>query len=301
MPFPTTESLAGLSAVHHWLSRRLPLGQSLSSVRLFIALGVAASTGVPLSRKALEAQRVLERGKPGADLIAAFRQAGLLALSTVGPKADQALLVPTPQLLELVAEFDRFHDGRWVSRERYRSRLHCQGLDADMSALVVRLFDEFLDCDYLHGYGSGCVRMSNLLAEAARLKGHEARVSPCWALLTDVGRGASFELGRAAPQRSPGQIDAHVVCIVDEKVLLDFGMGVARRMFSGRVPWAVALPFEADGDTETLAVTRVAGPLDIEWFREGYGDSVFGELSAVERELPVMIEPYRARLFGSPH
>jgi hypothetical protein len=140
-----------VSAVH-WLSRRLPLGQSLSSVRLFIALGVAASTGVPLSRKALEAQRVLERGKPGADLIAAFRQAGLLALSTVGPKADQALLVPTPQLLELVAEFDRFHDGRWVSRERYRSRQHCQGLDADMSALVVGC-STVPDCDYLHGYG----------------------------------------------------------------------------------------------------------------------------------------------------
>jgi hypothetical protein len=301
MPSATPESLASLAAVHHWLSRRLPLGQSLASVRLFIALGAAAASGGPLSRKALEDQRVLERGKPGVDLIAAYRQAGMLTLSTIGPKSDQALLMPTPRLLELVAEFERFHDSHWVSRDRYRSRLHCQGLDPDMSALVVRLFDEFLDCDFLHGYGSGCIKMANLLAEAARLKGHAARVAPCWALLTDVARGASFELGRATPQRSPGQIDAHVVCIVDETALLDFGMGVARRMFSGRVPWAVALPFAADGDAETLAVTRVAGLLDIEWFREGFGDSVFGELSAVERELPVMIEPYRARVFGSPH
>ena len=299
---PTTkESLASLAAVHNWLSRQLPLGESLATVRLFIALGSAATANVPVSRKFLEDQRVLDRGKLGADLIAAYRQAGLLELNTKGPKSDQALLVPTLRLHELVGEFNRFHDGHWVTRQRYRSRLHCGGLDPDMSALVVQLFDEFLDCDYLHGYGSGCVRVSHLLAEAARLKGHQARVVPCWARLSHLEKRVAFELGRAMAQPQPGQIDAHAVCLIDETTLLDFGMGVARRMFSGLVPWAAALPLVRDGESGTMACTRVGSRLEIEWFREGFGDSVFGELSLAERELPTMFEPYRTRVLGIQH
>jgi hypothetical protein len=301
MPIATTQSLASLAAVHNWLSRQLPLGQSLASVRLFIALGSAAVANVPVSRKWLEDQRALERGQPGADMLVAYRQAGLLTLNSSDASPETTLLGVTPRLREMVDAFNRFHDDLWVPRERYRSRLHCSGLDEAMSALVAQLFDEFLDCDYLHGYGSGCVRVSHLLAEAARLKGHRARVVPCWSRLFLVEPRLAFELGRATPKPQPGQIDAHVVCVIDDKALLDFGMGAARRQFSGLVPWAVALPFAQDPELDTLASTRVAGRLDIDWFREGFGDSVFGELSLVERELPEMIQPYRARVFGTPH
>jgi hypothetical protein len=88
-----------------------------------------------------------------------------------------------------------------------------------------------------------------------------------------------------------------VVCIVDEKVL-DFGMGVARRMFRSACLGRGA-PSRPTA-TPRLAVTRIAGR-STRVVPRGLRRFGTGELSAVERELPVMIEPYRARLFGSPH
>jgi hypothetical protein len=47
--------------------------------------------------------------------------------------------------------------------------------------------------------------------------------------------------------------------VIDESLLLDFGLGVARREYSGQVPWGVALPLEAGRADHRLARTDVAG------------------------------------------
>jgi hypothetical protein len=112
-------------------------------------------------------------------------------------------LRPTPRLHEMKATFERFHDELRVPRQRFRSRLHGIGLHNEQAALARQLFDEFFDCDLLLGYGSGCVKMSLLLAAAARLKGHSARVLPCRMALDALRGGGGFDLGKANPNCPP--------------------------------------------------------------------------------------------------
>lgn len=296
----TTESLASLTAVHNWLSERLPLGQTLASTRLFIALGNAQSKGLPVHRKTLEDRNVLPRGRPGADLLAAYVQAGLLTKRAMGPHPDQLELLATERLHALMAAYEGFYNGMWVLRDRYRRHLHVQGLDVGAAKRVRQLFDEFLDCDYLHGYGSGCVRVSYLLVEALRLKGEAARAVPCWASLAESGRGDDFALGKASAQVLPGQVDAHVVCVWNDEVLLDFGLGVARRCYSGLVPWAVAVPVHRATDDPVMTHAHTEAGLSIEWHRRGFGEAVFDEMARVAQEVPGLLEPYRARAGATP-
>lgn len=291
----SSESLAGLTAVHNWLSQRLPMGQSLASARLFIVLCNAAAKGIPTNLQSLVDSKVLPGGAAGAELLAAYVQAGLLVQHATGPGPDQVELQATDRLHELVASYERFHNGLWVSRDRFRRHLYIRGVDTAVSDLVQQLFDEFLDCDFIHGYGSGCVKVSHLLVEALRRKGHPARVLPCWARMSIPRVAANYALGKADPQVQPGQIDAHVVCVLDDGVLLDFGLGVARRSFASLVPWAVAVPMNPSLGGPVLAAVRFESGLEIEWQRQGFGETVYDEIARVEREVPRLFAPYLAR------
>ena len=291
----SSESLASLTAVHNWLSERLPLGQTLASTRLFIVLGNANTKGLPVDLRALEDSKVLPRGAPGAELLAAYVQAGLLTTRSTGPQPGQVELLATEQLHALMATYERFHNGLWVRRDNFRRHLQIRGLDAGAAQLVQQLFDEFLDCDFMHGYGSGCVKVSHLLVAALQGKGHKARVLPCWTRMAAPGPAGEFALGKASMQLQAGQIDAHVVCVLNDEVLLDFGLGVARRVYSNLVPWAVAVPLRLTLDNPVMAEARFESGLWMEWHRQGFGDVVYDEIARVAQEVPTLMAPYLAR------
>lgn len=83
----------------------------------------------------------------------------------------------------------------------------CTSVDVDAvsTELVVQLFDEFLDCDFIHGHGSGRVKVSHLLVEALRVKGHKARVVPCRAHRSVPHAAGEYALGKASLKGPPGR------------------------------------------------------------------------------------------------
>ena len=284
------EALSTLSLLHNWVASRLPLGQHLASLTLFIGIGNAVGKNIALNRALLTAQGVLPANAAGETMLAAYQQAGLLVQRETdsGPE-----LMPTQRFRELMAEFERWHDANLVPRQHFRRQLHADEIDSAHTELVQQIFDDFFDIDYLHLYGSACALMSSLVAAAAGLKGHRVRIQPCRATIMDESRDATFHLGRAGIKSSPGQVDAHAVCVIDDTVLVDFGLGVARREFSPALPWAVAARM-VDGSA-CLAKAKLPSCHRIEWSADGFGAGIHAELERMAAFSAALVHHYQAR------
>jgi hypothetical protein len=84
-----------------------------------------------------------------------------------------------------------------------------------------------------------CFCAAGFVAMAFTALGRQARVLPCYA---DVDRDNShFLLGYPRQSCAPEQVDAHVVTLVDERVLVDFGLRNVQRYAWPDFPGAVAL------------------------------------------------------------
>jgi len=102
---------------------------------------------------------------------------------------------------------------------------------------------------------AGCVS----LAFAAL--GRQVRVLPCYAVATKDER--KFALGYKNLVAAQGQVDGHVVCLVDEKILIDFGLRNVQRYFCPEFPEAIA----CEVDPSNIFPTELAlgNGLKIEW------------------------------------
>ena len=68
--------------------------------------------------------------------------------------------------------------------------------------------------------------------------GRQARVHPCYAVAVDHAQG--YALGYKQLTCAAGQVDGHVICVVDHKLILDFGATNIRKYFIPDFPIAIA-------------------------------------------------------------
>lgn len=295
----TTEALDSLTAVANWFQAHLPESQSTRSVHLFLALSNAVRLNRTITVAALERCGVLRHDPLSERLLASYKRAGLIAETRTGPKPEQTTLQPTQHFVALMLAFEHWHESTWIPRKRLHRRLHLAGLGETQAQLVRTVFDEFIDCDYLHVYGSCCVLMSSLLAEAFRQKGVSAKVVPSCVHISDTANQSEFLLGHQGIRGHIRQVDAHAVCVVDDALLVDFGMGSALRSYRPDLPWAIACPVD-DRFAPIMAETFVAQSLRFQWLSEGFGTDIFAEIERTAGLTTSIFQTYKARFTQSP-
>ena len=85
---------------------------------------------------------------------------------------------------------------------------------------------------------SSCFCMAGFLQLVFTEWGRQASVEPCYAIAVDHDKG--FALGYKQLTCAAGQVDGHVICVVDHKLILDFGATNIRKYFIPNFPIAIA-------------------------------------------------------------
>lgn len=238
MLIPRVKSLLqGISDARRWLAQNIPLTQSMAGYDLFLLVASRVLASEPLHRPALH--ELLHDDAPAVDAAIA----DMLAAGLVVEYAHDTLL-PTAQLIELLNQFSNKFESIFISRQNLRDEQLLIAIgESKLHDVIEALYDHFYDLGwlYLHNWGAACFLMSSLVKRAAEGYGLKARVHSCYAEIS--GGDHRFLLG-AQGYAKPGQIEGHAVCIIEEKVLVDFGLGNVRRGYRRDFPWAIACLYQ---------------------------------------------------------
>ena len=230
-----TSLLQGVADVRNWVVEHIPLTTSMVGYDLFLKLGIdyfsGTSTTLQGAAAALPHAPELVR-----EHVALFAHAGLL-------RVEGEQLMPTPRLAELLDAYDHKFESLFILRKSLRDRqLIVAAPDAHLHHVAESLYDHFYDLGwlYLHNFGSVCFLMASLVARVAQRYGHTARIVSGYVEVASP-RGQFLLGGRGTA--GPGQIDGHAMCVIDEALILDFGLGNLRRAYRRDFFWAVATPY----------------------------------------------------------
>ena len=116
--------------------------------------------------------------------------------------------------------------------------------DADsLRTLCIELHRDFQSLKLFADYGDMCLVMSTALVKIFAHHGVAAAVKSC--NLVIAHEHGAFLHGFQEPNARvhPDTIDAHAVCIADDRLLLDFGLGYARKTWDVPVHNAAIAPF----------------------------------------------------------
>ncbi|MGO4468592.1 hypothetical protein, partial [Pseudoduganella sp. RAF53_2] len=215
---------------------------SMVGYDLFLKIGNDFVSGKPLELEVV----FQEMPHSEAELrshIAAMVDSGLLVAQT-GADGGSVRLMPTQRFVELLKQYQSKFESHFILRKDLRSQqLLAMAPDARLQHLVETLYDHFYDIGwlYLHNFGGICFLMSSLVKRVTTAYGFNARIESCH---VEIIRGEhSFNLGSPG-YAAPGQIEGHAVCVVDDSVLIDFGLGNVRRGFRRDFYWALACSYE---------------------------------------------------------
>lgn len=235
--------LRGAAEVRRWLTANLPFTDSLAGQDLFLEIGRAVAAGTSIGLRAMSAELPHPEATVHQELRKMMR-AGLLAPEDPNASGAQAL-VPTRQFLALLQSFADELDHVYALRSDLREQqLQLALPDARLQGLLETVYDHFHDLGwlYLHNFGAVCFLMSLLVAGAAQAHGHRARVvSGCLDVLGSDGK--IYQLGGPV-HVDAGQVAGHAWCVVDESVLVDFGLGGLRRGYRRDFPWGLACAWQ---------------------------------------------------------
>lgn len=285
--------LQGAADIRRWLAVNLPFTDSLVGHDVFVQVGKALASGRSAGIQALCAELPHPASAVQRELLKMV-QAGLLVAGT-----SQRTLAPTPRLLALVEAYADTLDHVYAPRLELRRQLRLGAADALQRELVERMYDHFHDLGwlYLHNFGAVCFMMASLVREVAQLHGHSARVASGY---LDI-RGADskiYQLGGPLLVL-PGQIAGHAWCVIDECLLVDFGLGGLRRGYRRDFPWALACAWSGATTAEGI-VARLALPGDEEaiWRTDWVCPDTEAEIS---RYAPVarQLADHYAQCFGT--
>lgn len=283
-----TSLLQGIAATRDWLLAHVPLTRSTAGYDLFLRIANEAPTGQPIALDALlaaidhPAEAVLAQ-------LAAMAAAGLLVRHAGG--ACQ----PSAQFLALVQRFGAQFDSLFILRQDLRDRqLLVVATDDAMRHFGAALYDRCYDLGwlYLHNFGAACFLMASLVARVAAGHGYRARVASCY---VEIAHGERRYLLGAQGYAKPGQIDGHAVCIVEERMLVDFGLGNARRSYRSDFPWALACDFRPQ--QAMLGGIATSSGETVLWKDDWQSPDSAAELARYAPHLDALVGQYQAR-FG---
>jgi hypothetical protein len=276
--------LQGVADMRHWVLQAIPMTDSMVGYDLFLKIGQDYFGGMELDVNGIAAdlpypaatvRRQLDR----------MKRRGLIEERAMGGFA------PTPQFLEMLAAYRRKFESLFILRKSLRDgQLVNQTGDAELAALAETLYDRFHDIGWMHSHalGSTCFLMAATLARVVRSHGHAARV--VWGHVEiRQDTGSTFMLGTRG-YAQPGQLEAHAVCLVEERALFDFGLGNVRKSFRYNFPWALTADLQRDGDT--FASLHTPAGYTVLWKDDWQAPDGAAELQRCEQVAEELFKPY---------
>lgn len=236
--------LQNVALMRNWMVENVPGTDSMLGYDLFLKLGNDAAAGQAQNLAAL-AQGMPHSQEAIAGQLRRFADHGLVTLVS---DADTGLVVqPTEHFLGLLARYGRVFDAVFIVRDELRGQqLLVQSDNRPLADFGSLLYDRMYDLGwlYLHNYGSACFLIASLVRRLAELHGRSARVVS--GQVEILNRDQAFMLGGAGFAKA-GQIDGHAVCVIDDALMLDFGLGNVRKSYRRDFYWGAIGDYRRDG------------------------------------------------------
>lgn len=225
----------------------LPQSDSMVGHDLFVKLGCDMLSGVPLEVDALCATLPYPP-KQVRQCLAQMQRAGLIVQQAEPDRPGVIRLIPTTRFVDALKSFDREFERTFVLRQSQRdNRLHVGSDDPGLRRLMESIYDHFHDLGWLYTDTSAsiCCLMAHLVGRAAASYGYRSEIKSGYVEVLQPS-GHRYLLG-AEGSSTPGQIDGHAFCVIDERLVADFGLGNLRRKHRGEFYWALACDLRRDG------------------------------------------------------
>jgi hypothetical protein len=281
--------LQGVAKVRNWVAENIPLTDTLLGYDLFLKLGNDIIAGLPLDVESVAAGLPHSQEEVLAQL-QRMAQAGLLVLGEVDGKLAAR---PTQRFAALLDTYARQFDRLFIVRDDLRKhQLHVAVSDPGLAAFGQLVYDRVFDLGwlYLHNFGSACFLISSLVNRIAVAHGYQSRVASCYVHVG--GEQGAYLLG-AQGMAKPGQIDGHAVCVVDERMILDFGLGNVRKGYRRDFPWGMAADYRRQDHVMGAAV--IPGAETVIWKDDWQSPGSDEELARYAPHLEELFGQYAAR------
>jgi hypothetical protein len=294
-----TSLLQGIASAKSWLLEHVSVTGSMAGYELFLKIANDCAEGRPIPLGALLAG--MRHPEPELlEQVGKMEAAGLLerrygAPAAGAPAAGAIAYVPTHQFLELLQNFSKQFDSLFILRKDLRDQqLLVVVPDGPMRDFAATMYDNFHDLGwlYLHNFGAVCFLMASLVARVATAHGYRARIESCY---VEIVKGESRYLLGAEGYAKPGQIDGHAVCILEECMLVDFGIGNVRRNYRRDFPWALACGYQPEA--AMLGGIAMSSGETVVWKNDWQSPASQAELASYAPHLDALYGQYHTR-FG---
>lgn len=286
--------MQGVAQIRNWIVENVPGADSMLGYDLFLKLGndVGASTPQPLAAFAQGLPYPLDAV---AGQLRRFEEHGLV---TLAHDADHGLVLhPTQRMLTLLDHYSLVFESKFIVRDELRSQqLYVQSEHASLANFGRILYDRMYDLGwlYLHNFGSTCYMMASLARRLAELHGRAARIVPCYIEIdTATPAGINRFLVGSQGLARPGQIDGHAACVIDDTLLLDFGLGTVRKHHRRDFAWGAIADYRRDG--ATIARLTLPGGESMTWKDDWHSPAGDAELERCATLLDGLVRQYLER------
>lgn len=156
-----------------------------------------------------------------------------------------------------------------------------------LSEEIRQVYYDFKFLNFFDRFGTSCFAMAALLTRILSSKGYVAVVQGCHAVIQRPD--AHYHLGGQGYAKSH-QIEGHVVCLVDDHYLIDFGLGNVRKNFDAHFFRAIASELH---QTESI-LTQISLSQDtgISWHTDWISPQIEIELKAQAPYVDVLLGTY---------
>jgi hypothetical protein len=230
-----THLLQGVAEVRDWVVSRVPATDTMLGYDLFLKMGQDFFAGNALGLRSLAGQLPYAedaiRGQVGKMV-----EAGLIV-------AQDAVLLPTKKFVELLENYYAKFESLFILRKDLRAKQLLVATDnAELRQLAESLYDHVFDLGwlYLHNFGSVCFLMASLVQRVAHAHGRQAHIESGYVEI--VGNGNRFVLGGKG-FAAPGQVEGHAMCVIDNALIVDFGVGNVRKGYRRDFYWGLACDY----------------------------------------------------------
>lgn len=283
-----TTHLQSVADVRNWIAQHVPLAKSLVGYDLFLKLGNDYLSGIALSITSVY-QALPHSEEEINAAIKEMEKAGLVAF-TLPTQNSPAGLVPTQRFVAILRAYQQKFESLFILRKNLRDQqllVNCN--DPELTHLAQSLYDHFFDMGwlYLHNFGAACFFMSSLVRRVASAYGYQARIEVGYVDIT--APNVEYHLG-AKGYAQPGQIEGHGMCVINDKLILDFGLGNVRKGYRRDFYWALGCEYQPH-DNVVGTIVLPAGET-VTWKNDWQTPDAEAELKLYESAVEQLFQHY---------
>jgi DNA-binding Lrp family transcriptional regulator len=282
-----TSLLQGVANVRKWVVENVPLTSSMVGYDLFLKLGNDFIGGRPLDVNTL-LRELPHPEKSITQQIKKMEDAGLIVAQPAAVGARK--LLPTRQFVHLLETYSRKFESTFILRKGLRDQqLMVMTEDDKLREFAESLYDNFYDLGwlYLHNFGGVCFLMASLVKRVAAAYGYTARVESCY---VDVSNAHERYMLGAQGFAKEGQIDGHAMCVIDDALIIDFGLGNIRKGYRRDFYWAMACDYRPEGSV--LASVGLPTGHTVTWKNDWQSPDSEAELARYAPHIDELFQQY---------